>query len=154
MRLCSFCLAASYCSRRCQKAHWKKSHRGSCSAMITLCNCGGDTWQIRCLRTETIGSFIERMRQERHYSDKTTLNLVLGDKILSRNEPCWRTGLFTASTIWVTEDHASSNSDTDPAPDLMSSSSDAECIPRQISSSSASDSEGAVVVDFFWFTAR
>ena len=144
MRLCSFCLAASYCSRRCQKAHWKESHRRSCSAMITLYNCGGDASQISCLPTETIGSFIERIRQQRHYSDKTTLNLVLGDKILPPNEPCSRTGMCAACTVWVTQDQTSSDSDTSSMPKLMSSSSDPECIPRQISSSSESDSEDAL----------
>jgi len=154
MRVCSFCSAASYCSRHCQKLHWKKSHSRSCSTTITLCNCGGDAWQMSCLRTESVHSFIERIHQERQYSDKTTLNLVLGDEILPRDKPCWRTGLFTGCTVWVTEDQGASDSDTGSIPNLMPSSSDTETIPRQISSPSISDSEDALVANFFLFSAR
>lgn len=133
MRVCSFCLAASYCSRRCQKAHWKESHSRSCSAMITLCNCGGDSWQMSCLRTESVRSFIKRIRQERQYSDKTTLNLVLGDEVLPRNVQCWRTGLVTGCIVWVTEERRY-DSDTESMRRLVSS--DTESMPRLISSSS------------------
>ena len=106
---------------------------------------------MSCLRTESVGSFIERIRQERQYSDKATLNLVLGEEVLPRDKPCWRTGLFIGCTVWVIEDQTASDSDTGSMPNLWSSSSDTERITRQISSPSTSDSEDALVANFILF---
>ena len=123
LRACSFCLAVSYCSRWCQKRHWKLSHSISCSAMITLSDCGGDSWQMSCRRNESVGSMINRIRRERQYSNNATLNLILRDELLPKNLKCWRTGMVTGCTVYVTVE-TQFDSDCDSMPRLTNSDSE------------------------------
>ena len=123
LRACSFCLAVSYCSRPCQKDHWILSHCISCFAMITLSDCGGDSWQMSYRRNESVGSMIKRIRKERNYSKNATLNLILRDELLPEHAKCWRTGLGTGCTVYVTVE-TQFDSDGDSMPRLMTSDSE------------------------------
>ena len=118
--VCNGCGEKLYCSRKCQKRHWKR-HRRSCLFWILATTVGGSEVRVQCLRTECVRFLRRKIENVRHKGRNTGVitKLSLGGILLSDNQKLWTLNITPQDVVCITYEQASETS----LPTLTDSSS-------------------------------
>jgi hypothetical protein len=109
--VCNGCGEQLYCSRKCQKRHWK-THRRSCLFWILATTIGGSEVRVQCARTERVKVLRKKIENERHTGRNmgVVTKLSLGGILMNESQKLWTLNITPQDLVCIVEMQVSESS--------------------------------------------